>query len=88
MLNATARGSSSSSHQQPPGHPMAHANSRCPLAGNPSGSYCCSCLHQGAFERRRLVEKAISGVNSLKVLGVRSFFEFATQLIKVLYGLV
>lgn len=88
MLNAAARGSSSSSHQQPCGDPMTHANSRCLLAGNPSGSYRCSCLHPGAFERRRPGIEPFSGVNSLKVLGVRSFFEFATQLIKVLYRLV
>lgn len=62
MLNAAARGSSRSSRRyqrqegwRPSRHPIMHANSRRPLAGNPSGSYRCSCssFQQGVFERER-----------------------------------
>lgn len=36
-------------------HPIMHANSKSPLAANPSTSYRCSCssFQQGAFERGR-----------------------------------
>lgn len=69
--------------------PMVHANSRRPLAGN-------SAVHTAALEqlppagierRRRRIE-GHSAVNSLKVPCVRPLFELATQLIKILYGLV
>lgn len=97
MLNGSARGSSrsSSTHQQQEGwyrsdHRMAHANSGRPLAGNRSGSH--FCLEQlppeGIRTQAPRYRRPFSGIKSLKVPGVRSLFELATQLIKILYGLV
>lgn len=98
MLNAAARGPSRSSRRyqqqegwRPSRHPIIHANSKRPLAANPSDSYRCSCsslLPGGIRTRAPRYRKRFSGVNRLKVPGVRPLFELATQLVKILYGLV
>lgn len=73
-----------------PTGPMVHANSRRPLAGNAAvrtdalGAASTSGHRAQAPPYRR----PFSAVNSLKVPCVRPLFELATQLIKILYGLV
>lgn len=70
--------------------PMVHANSRRPLAGNSAVHTAALAAASTSGHRAQAPPygRPFSGVNSLKVPCVRPLFELATQLIKILYGLI